>query len=231
MTGSLSGLSDRLIISIGTGSATVTHALTISANLQDVADAINRDTAVGGLNNTANKVVASVVNGALKLTNGTATTAGANNTISIVDNNASEAVGLATAGQIVNTTATGVAATKLDMTVSTLKTTEASTAAIVHGRCQHRYCSHRGVSDRHQHGQHGHGACQSHRPHHSGRHHGRNRQLRCMPWTAPMPRWQRRRYCRRRWSHPHDPQQDPGNIGKSGDSQMRRASTLGLAQA
>ena len=128
MTGSLSGLGNSLIISVGTGSGTITHAIDIhgAANLQAVADDINNDTGGGGLNNGTNKITASVVNGALKLTNdATNTTAGANNTIGIVANDASLAVGLSTSGQIANTTASGVDATKLDLTVSTLGTTEA----------------------------------------------------------------------------------------------------------
>ena len=67
------------------------------------------------------------MNGALKLTNdATNTTAGANNTISVVANDASLAVGLSASGQIANTTASGVDATKLGLTVSTLGTTFAS---------------------------------------------------------------------------------------------------------
>ena len=130
MTGSLSGLGNSLIISIGTGSGTITHAIDIhgAISLNAVASLINLDTGVGvGLNETSNKVTASVVNGALKLTNdATNTTAGVANTISIVANTASEAVGLSASGQIANTTAAGVAATKLDVTVATLGTTAAT---------------------------------------------------------------------------------------------------------
>ena len=129
MTGSLAGLGNSLIISVGTGSGTITHAIDIhgAANLSAVANLINTDTGAGGLNNGTNKITASVVNGALKLTNdATNTTAGANNTIGIVANDASLAVGLSGAGQIANTTASGVDATKLGLTVSTLGTTFAS---------------------------------------------------------------------------------------------------------
>ncbi len=128
MSGSLTGLGNSLSISIADGTVSRSNSINISSagTLQDVADLVNNDATLNA-GGAGTFVHATVVNGALKLDNvSPAMTAGAANTISIVANDASLAVGLSGAGQVTNTTSSGGNATTLNLTVSTLTTTQAS---------------------------------------------------------------------------------------------------------
>ena len=113
---------DKLTITVTDGTTTKNDTIDISAagNLSTVVSDINNDTT---LNSGGNSYVrASATNGVLTLTSGVNLAnggVGANNTITVLANNASQAVGLSTVGQVSSTTAQGANYAGLQLTVDT----------------------------------------------------------------------------------------------------------------